>query len=116
MKTQHTPGPWKACRHHEDYSGPYFDIDEEGREEYHARPFVKIESANGYTVTSAHDLSTMTNADAALIAAAPELLAALVSLHDDIQDRQDDGANFNPGTLQALEQARIAIAKAQPQA
>lgn len=41
------------------------------------------------------------------------LLMALKDLHDDIQGRIDDGQSFNPGTLVALEDARIAIEKAE---
>ena len=51
-------------------------------------------------------------ANARLIAAAPELLEALDDLYRDLQGRLDDGALFNPGTMQALSAARAAIAKA----
>lgn len=49
-------------------------------------------------------------------ARAAELVAALRDLHDDIQGRQDDGANFNPGTLIALARAAAALTPPQREA
>lgn len=79
--TQHTPGPWKACRSHEDFNGPMWDIDDDERAEYEAKPFVSIE-AESATVMCAHDLFEMRPANARLIAAAPDLLAALQAVAD----------------------------------
>lgn len=50
------PLPWKPLRSHEDSSGPMFDIEPSERAEYDAKPFVKIEAADGSTVCTAHDL------------------------------------------------------------
>lgn len=73
MKTKFTPGPWKPLRSFEDFDGPYYDPEPEDL----LRPFVKIGSASG-NVVNAHDLFEFKNeADARLIAAAPELLGAL---------------------------------------
>lgn len=76
----YTPGPWKACRAHEGFDGPYYDIDPDERAEYDAKPFVSIEAKGGERVTNAHDLFTFKPANARLIAAAPELLEALKAL------------------------------------
>lgn len=38
-----------------------------------------------------------------------DMRKALKDLHDDIQERIDDGARFNPGTLSALKNARLAL-------
>lgn len=52
-------------------------------------------------------------ANARLIAAAPDLLDALQDLADDIADRFDmDSDSTNPGMKYAVRQARAAIAKA----
>lgn len=69
-----TKGPWKAVRSHEEFAGPYFDIDPEERAEYDARPFTGIESAAGQKVVTAHDLFEFKKADALAIAKVPELL------------------------------------------
>ena len=68
MKTQakHTPTPYKACKSHEDFNGPYFDIEEEDRAEYDAKPYTSIESASGI-VCNAHDLFTFKPGDAEFI-------------------------------------------------
>ena len=71
----HTPGPWKPCREHEDFDGPYFEIDEEDRSYYENRPFTTIMAAGNKSVSSAHDLFEFEEANARLIAAAPDLLA-----------------------------------------
>jgi len=53
-KEQHTPTPWKACKSNEDFNGPYWELDEDDKVEYAARPYTSIESAGGI-VTNAHD-------------------------------------------------------------
>jgi hypothetical protein len=73
---KHTPGPWKPCRAHENFDGTYWPIEPEDRAEYDARPYTSIEAAAG-VVANAHDLFTFKAADARLIAAAPDMLAAL---------------------------------------
>lgn len=71
-----TPGPWKACRAHEDFNGPYFDIDPEERAEYENRPYTSIDSKAG-RVVNAHDLFTFKPENAEAIALLPDLVSAL---------------------------------------
>lgn len=42
-----------------------------------------------------------------------KLVAALMDLYSDIKGRQDDGANYNPGTITALENIETALKEAQ---
>ena len=75
-----TAGPWKACRSHEDFAGPYWEEDEpDEKATLDAKPFTSIDSASN-TVANAHDLFTFKSADALAIAALPALLAALDGL------------------------------------
>lgn len=80
-----TPGEWKPCRSHEDYGGPYFDIDSNERVEYDARPFTSIKTSTDSVVT-AHDLFAFRNQDAHFIALAhnlmPQLLDAIILVSD----------------------------------
>ena len=71
-----TPGHWAPRRSHEDASGPRFNIDEDERAEFEAKPFTHIVSLEtGNDVASAHDLFTFANVtDAKAIAKVPELL------------------------------------------
>ncbi|HQR20095.1 MAG TPA: hypothetical protein PKV98_04470 [Burkholderiaceae bacterium] len=94
----YAPGPWKACRSHEDYNGPMWELDEDERADYDARPFVRIEASDGSTVTTAHDLFEFKPANAALVQAAPKLYEALAAIVD----------GYNSGTHEAV-LARIAL-------
>lgn len=67
-----TPGPWKACRSNEEFSGPYFEVEDGDK----LRPFTSIQSAKR-TIVTAHDLCEIREADAKLMAASPRLLHAL---------------------------------------
>ena len=107
----HTPAPWKACRSHEDFDGPMWEVDADTVEYFNNKPFVRIEAASG-TVAAAHDLFEFKPDDAALIEAAPELLDAL-------QRMVNHFAHDDPGNLAANDPkgcavyfARAAIAKA----
>lgn len=115
MTAAHTPGPWKACRSHEDFDGPMFDIDPEDQAEYDARPFVGILAATG-TVATAHDLFEFKPEDARLIAAAPGLLEALydaLPYVEDVLSNKEQLACFKAGVVQKHAAAiRAAIAKA----
>lgn len=67
---------WKACRSHEDFNGPLWDIPPEEKEEYDRRPFVRIEAADR-TITAAHDLFEFRPEDVRKIEAVPEMLESL---------------------------------------
>lgn len=71
-----TLGEWKPCRDGEDFDGPYFEIEDEDRVEFEARPFTSIRSSSG-TVAAAHDLFTFKSADAEFIALAHNLMPQL---------------------------------------
>jgi hypothetical protein len=64
----HTPGTLIPCRSHEDHTGPYWDIEEEERAHYDARPFVKLVTSDGVTVANAHDLFEFGPGDAERLA------------------------------------------------
>lgn len=117
--TQHTPGPWQACRSHETFNGPMWDIDDDERAEWEAKPFVAIE-AERRTVMRAHDLFEMRSADARLIAACPKMLAALVNAESAMFHVCADGGFATSADRQAMEDAlaavRAAIAEATGQA
>ena len=82
------PGPWKACRSHECFEGPYFEIDLEDEADYATRPLTRIEARSG-VVAQAHDLFEFDKDDANFIAAAnpsaiSELLDRLEAAEKDI--------------------------------
>lgn len=96
---KHTPGPWKACKSHEDFDGPFFDIEPDEVEYYNKRPYTWI-YAKDRAVVGAHDLFEMREADAKLIESAPELFEAAESLLIDAMDRgecfdEDTGEMFD---------------------
>lgn len=86
-KTQHTPGPWKV---NGNIDWGRFCIDDEG-----GRPVATTEQRHG-------DHEFATNANARLIAAAPELLEALQAMF----------RTYNHGSNAVLNKARAAITKA----
>jgi hypothetical protein len=81
MNTKHTPGPWKCV------------------------PDAWIVADNGAVILTSQG---MEEADARLIAAAPDLLAALQAMFD----RIGDGGYFPSCGKTISDQARAAIAKA----
>ena len=78
----HTPGPWKACRAHEDFDGPYYNIDPEEQAVHDAKPFVSIKASSGENVAAAHDLFKFKTANALLIASAPDLFDLIKKIQD----------------------------------
>lgn len=70
-----TPGPWRVCRSNEDFDGPFYALDDDDYE----RPINAIRSKSE-TVACAHDLFEFDEANANLIAAAPDLYKALANL------------------------------------
>jgi len=101
MTTQHTPGPWATSKgaYGALHVGPA-KLDHPGRE------------AAQYAAERGRDLLAQRAADAALIAAAPKLLAALHALVWQIE--RDDGIEWEDDSPAAemVRQARIAIAEA----
>ncbi|OZI38998.1 hypothetical protein CEG14_05535 [Bordetella genomosp. 1] len=103
MTTKHTPGPWARD------IGSGFGCDvraENGR---------KVAATWGINSGDPHRPAYRAECDAnaRLIAAAPELLEALQELADDIADRFDmDSPSTNPGIKHCIKQARAAILKA----
>ena len=94
-----TPGPWEAKP-----TGPW-----DGWDGW------SVEDATGAVVCDAHgsQLDGRREANARLIAAAPELLEALIELADEVADRFDlDSPSTNPSIKHAVSSARAAIAKA----
>ena len=83
MKTEHTPAPW-TIQHGE------------------SRRVYLINDRKGHAIGEIVYTDTRNPSDAQLIAAAPDLLAALVALLDDQRD----------ASLPALAQARAAVYKA----
>lgn len=72
-----TPGEWRPCREHEAFDGPMFDIDDDERQEYESRPFVRICAAPG-NVTTNHDLFVFKPGNAELIALAHNTIPLLL--------------------------------------
>lgn len=103
--SKHTPGPWKACRAHEDFEGTIYDPDPDDP----PGPIKRIE-AKGKTVAAAHDLFEFAEEDARLIEAAPDLLAALKSVLS--MPDWDGTMRTSAVRRQAKRRARAAIAKA----
>jgi len=98
MENKHTPGPWKYGETPSlDGQGIAFEVD-----------------TDGFTV--AHVYPSFDSANAALIAAAPDMRDAVYSLLAEIDARCEDmrDAGCYEGTLlTAIEEARAALAKAE---
>ena len=96
MTDKHTPTPWKACKDHEDFDGPYFDIDPEDEGLYAKRPYVRICSKSDY-VTTNHDLFTFRPGDAEFIVKAcngyEAMRALLLRAADALQDSAGSDMN-----------------------
>ncbi|MNO35951.1 hypothetical protein D3C76_260090 [compost metagenome] len=85
--SKHTPGPWKVLREHDWHTGTKFGI-------------VGVVPSN----------HTITEANASLIAAAPDLLEALEWAMDRVGYHQRTGTNGS--YCDQVDKARAAIAKA----
>ena len=107
MNTKHTPGPWAAyLSRHSPQSKPHRFRIEAGQD------CVAVSAKYGEDSGAIHDRDIMA-ANAALIASAPELLAALEAIISgwDSPTYGDDAAKIDH-CFDAIEQARAAIAKA----
>lgn len=115
MTKSHTPTPWKACRSHEDFNGPMFDIDKEDQEYYEGKPFTNIHGADNSMVFNAHDLFELKKANAELIVRACNSFDVLVKALEDIRAGEELGA-FSPDMpSRAWRLANTALAKAKEQ-
>lgn len=117
MDKRYTPGPWKPCRAHEDQNGPLWPLDDEERADLERRRYTQIIAANGETVAAAHDLFEFTEANAHLIAAAPQMLEELEADLAMLIELRDKHLAHAAAVVRALVQKRIdatagAIAKA----
>lgn len=102
MDKQHTPGPWRA----------------DGAEVWATKPIrFNLTTAGTPMIATACKHQDAEGgfpfeANARLIAAAPDLLEALVALTEDIADRFDmESPSTNPGIKHCIEQARAALAR-----
>lgn len=94
MNTTHTPGPWSV-------GGSAGLVNQ-----------ISILPCIGVVYGAGDEIK----ANAALIAAAPDMYEALKDLVDDICDREDvDSPSCNPGRKSAVKWARAALAKARGQ-
>lgn len=99
---KHTPGPW-------------FIEHDASQFENHAAISAKTHGMLAHVVWKMEDddQTPECEANARLIAAAPDLLAALREISADYADRFDlESPSTNPGIKIVIEQARAAIAKA----
>lgn len=106
MTTQHTPGPWHVFAHPDDdaHGNPSEVPMAEGW------PFLVAGRDRGLGYNRMHvALSVQHEADARLIAAAPDLLAALRGLLECAEMNQDD---MEGDTRMQIENALVAIARA----
>lgn len=99
-----TPGPWRVCRSNEDFDGPFYALDDDDYE----RPINAIRSKSE-TVACAHDLFEFDEANANLIASAPDLYEALEDLLYQAKFSESEGG-------WDFKQARAALAKARGEA
>lgn len=112
--TEHTPGPWDyvpSTEHH----GPYVtsDYGSDICDCYAMSNPVALSTRNGGESRPVHFMGEMADANARLIAAAPELLSALIALADG-HEATIAGEGYDPGHCDCpvLDKARAAIAKA----
>jgi hypothetical protein len=108
MKTNYTPGPWKALRSNESEDGNYFDP-----EPGELFPYATISAPDGRAVVTCHDLAKIKEGDAHLIAAAPDLLEALegfLSWSIENEERPNYATKVQKPVV--VEKVRAAIAKA----
>ena len=102
----HTPGPWR-------WDGNSLRPAEPDPDTSSVHTVLEREGGYGYLGSNWRKTLRELDADYALIAAAPELLAALREIADDYAYRFDmDSPSTNPGMKYVVQQARAAIAKA----
>jgi len=108
MKAQHTPGPWEAQTNRSPltitHELPHLPQAKGGHRQFR-------EIAEVY-VSDKGDGAPEDFANAALIAAAPELLAALKAILARVESGEGMGGKFLGGPPLPIREARAAIAKA----
>ena len=129
--TKFTPGPWKAILANDEYDEPYIETTAVKylHNEWHGGTDVE---SNRYIAQLTYDMQSVTtwrsieqlNADAALIAAAPDMYAALEDVTNDLEAYVDaqylkDGKVYHPAMqsrydrdIEPVLNARAALAKA----
>lgn len=101
MEAKHTPGPWRLSETASD--SVVCDVNSG-----HDHPDVIAYYGGHLIAESIHN-----DANRALIAAAPDLLQALIEITDDYADRFDlDDKGTNTGIKSAIKRSREAISKA----
>ena len=109
---EHTSGPWIARRWWEQVGMTLADADGDEREVWASAPYVDIYSTSaGVPVTACHDLAAMSPMDAALLAGAPALLAALENMVEWL-DRTGESRSAGGKEYEYVTEARAAVARA----
>jgi hypothetical protein len=93
MKAQHTPGPWETA------------VNDEGQWDV-------CDAGGGDLLADLSDCPENAEANARLIAAAPELLAALKAILARVESGEGMGGKFLGGPPLPIREARAAIARA----
>ena len=105
---EHTPGPWRIA-----YDGPSLPIITTESPEWGIVALVR-DGGYGGENKPYRDVS---EPNARLIASAPDLLAALKEMTEDLEARWDmNDRSTNPGIRHCVEQAKAVIAKAEGRA
>lgn len=102
----HTPGPWRA----DDYGNVFADDDQMHVAE--VRGWGRLTGTGGGLGLSYEYAEAIQNANALLIAAAPDLLTALAHICEMQARNYGDGVSTHMELIGLAERARAAIAKA----
>lgn len=101
MEAKHTPGPWELSEaEYKEGFGTYRRVEQ-------VEQFGDVVASVCIRHTANHTLNACGDANARLIAAAPELLGALEAMSAEF-----DSGDVNDGEWAAIQKARAAIAKA----
>lgn len=109
MKTKHTPGPWKKA---ERLNGPWWHISAESSGLGPGQGRQAVACVHGESKRGAKAYAEMFEANARLIAAAPDLLEALQQYRIGFTDEAAARAEFGNYEVDRELKRRAAIAKA----